>query len=242
MRIRLRIATSAREIPWDEVQRPGRGLLYGLLSEAEPELGAELHRSGLPPFGMVPFGYGAPVFPSAPRRRGVYAAGGLGWWEFGSPMPKVIEAFAKAIASKALFDWGGVAFRIEGVDLIAPPDFATGRAVFRTATPVTMKGSGRSEDGTRTTRQAWLLPTDAEFPAYFAENLRRKALTLELGEDIHLDAITWVGPKRSFAVKNGKKVGAAVQVQLSGDPAILRALWSWGLGQANAAGYGWVAA
>ena len=35
MRIRLRIATSAREIPWDEVQRPGRGLLYGLLSEAE---------------------------------------------------------------------------------------------------------------------------------------------------------------------------------------------------------------
>jgi CRISPR-associated endoribonuclease Cas6 len=31
-------------------------------------------------------------------------------------------------------------------------------------------------------------------------------------------------------------------VELRGDPAALRAAWSWGLGQANAAGFGWVVA
>ena len=87
-----------------------------------------------------------------------------------------------------------------------------------------MKGSGRGEDGVRTTRQAWLLPADAEFPAYFEQNLRRKSATLGLGDDVRLDAITAVGPKRSFAVKGGKKVGATIQVDLVGDPAILRAL------------------
>jgi CRISPR-associated endoribonuclease Cas6 len=131
---------------------------------------------------------------------------------------------------------------VNGTDLVEPPEFGSGRVSFRTTTPVVMKGSGKGDDGTRTTRQAWLLPQDTEFPAYFAQNLRRKAATLGLGDEIHLEAISSVGPKRSFAVKGGKKVGATVQVDLSGEPAILRALWSWGLGQGNAAGFGWVAA
>ncbi|WP_425329410.1 CRISPR-associated endoribonuclease Cas6 [Streptomyces inhibens] len=31
-----------------------------------------------------------------------------------------------------------------------------------------------------------------------------------------------------------------MEVELSGPPKTLRALWSWGLGQANSAGFGWV--
>ena len=241
MRIRVAVVTRAREIPWDEVQRPGRGLLYDLMREAAPDLGEQLHHSGLDPYGMVPFGYGSPVFPGAGRVRGIYAAGGAGTWEFGSPMPAVVEAFANGIASRTLLDWGGTALRVQRIDLIEPPEFGTGRATFRTTTPVVMKGSGRDEHGVRTTRQAWLLPRDPEFPGYFTQNLRRKGATLGLGEEVQLDAITAVGPKRSFAVKDGKKVGATVQVELSGDPALLRAIWAFGLGQNNAAGFGWVA-
>ena len=59
---------------------------------------------------------------------------------------------------------------------------------------------------------------------------------------MELDAITWVGPKRSFAVADGLKPGAPVEAELRGAPETLRAIWSWGLGQANSAGFGWVAA
>jgi CRISPR-associated endoribonuclease Cas6 len=242
MRIHVKIATSARELPWEEVQRPGRALLYGLLRQAAPELGERLHTGGLRPYGLSPLGHGVPIFPDAPRRRGVYAAGGQGSVEFGSPMPAVIEAFAKGMANRSLVDWGGVALQVRSAELVEPPEFASGRATFRTVTPVVMKGSGKNDAGERTTRQAWLLPQDIEFPVYFLQNLRRKATTLGFGEEIHLDAITSVGPKRSFAIKGGKKVGATVQVNLSGEPAILKALWSWGLGQGNAAGFGWVSA
>jgi CRISPR-associated endoribonuclease Cas6 len=242
MRLLVKIGTTATELPWDEVQRPGRALLYDLLRGAAPQLGEQLHTAGLGPHGMVPLGHGVPIFPGATRRRGAYAVGGAGWVEFGSPMPAVIEAFAKGMAGRSLIDWGGVALRVKGIDLVEPPEFGAGRATFRTTTPVVMKGSGKNDDGTRTTRQAWLLPHDTEFPAYFAQNLRRKAATLGLGDEIRLEAIASVGPKRSFAVKGGKKIGATVQVELSGEPAILRALWSWGLGQGNAAGFGWIAA
>lgn len=189
---------------------------------------------------MVPVGYSAPVFPTARRRRGVYAAGGPGFVEFGSPLPEVVEAWARALAGQEVLDWGGVALRLEHVAVFEPPEFHTGQARLRTLTPVVLKGSGRDASGVRTTRQAWLLPREPEFASYFAHNLRRKAETLDLSPDIHLEAVTWVGPKRSFVVGRGAKPGAPVEVELHGDPETLRAVWSWGLGQANSAGFGWV--
>ena len=78
------------------------------------------------------------------------------------------------------------------------------------------------------------------FRSYFAHNLRRKAETLGLEPEIELDRITWVGPKRSFAVGEGVKPGAAVDVELTGPTEQLAAVRDWGLGQANSAGFGWV--
>lgn len=242
MRLRLEIGTSASELPWARVLAPGRGIAYDLLSRTRPELSSRLHDAGWGPYGMVPMGYGAPRFPSARRRHGVYAAGGAGVVEFGSPLPEVVEAWARALQDQEMLDWGGVALRLTGVDLVEPPAFASGQARMRTRTPVVVKGSGRDSSGARTTRQAWLLPLEPEFPIYLAQNLRRKAETLGLAPDVHLDAITWVGAKRSFAVSDGAKPGAPVEVDLHGDPGVLRAIWSWGLGQANAAGFGWVMA
>ncbi|MEE1783257.1 CRISPR-associated endoribonuclease Cas6 [Streptomyces sp. SP17BM10] len=240
MRVQLAVVTAASELPWGSVLAPGRGLVYDVLGRVAPELGRRLHENGEGPRGMAPFGHSAPVFASAPRRRGRYTAGGRGVVEFGSPLPEVVSALAAGFAERELLDWGGVALRLTGAVPLSPPAFASGRAVMRTATPVVMKGSGRDEEGVRTTRQAWLLPTEPEWPGYFQGSLRRKAETLGLDADLNLEAITWIGPKRSFAVGQGAKPGAAVEVELTGAPETLQALWSWGLGQANSAGFGWV--
>lgn len=242
MRLRLEVRTAAEQLPWREFVRPGRGFAYGLLAGADAKLSARLHSEGWGAHRMVPFGHGAPVFPSARRQPGVYAVGGRGCVEFGSPLLAVVQAWATGVAAHRVIDWGGVAFRVDNVQVVEPPPFASGRARFRTTTPVVMKGSGRDLEGQRVTRQAWLMPTDAEFPVYFTGNLRRKAETLGLDPEVTLEAITWLGPKRSFAVSDGLKTGMPVEVDLRGAPETLQAVWSWGLGQANSAGFGWVAA
>lgn len=242
MRLRLEVRTAAEQLPWSDVLKPGRGLAYGLLAEANPELGARLHSQGWGSHRMGPFGHGAPVFPSARRRPGAYAVGGRGRVELGSPLLAVVEAWAKSLAGQRVIDWGGAAFRVEDVQVMEPPSFASGYARLRTTTPVVMKGSGRDMEGQRSSRQAWLLPADSEFPVYFTGNLRRKAETLGLDPDVTLERITWIGTKRSFAVSDGLKTGAPVEVELRAAPETLQAVWSWGLGQANSGGFGWVAA
>lgn len=241
MRLRLDVVTAAKELPWESVLAPGRSLAYDLLASADPQLGRQLHSAGWGPHGMVPFGYGAPVFPSVARRRGTYAAGGKGLVEFGSPLGEVVHAWARGLRHRELLDWGGIALRLINVTMAEPPAFSDGRARMRTLTPVVMKGAGHDGAGERGTRQAWLLPGEPEFAGYFERNLRRKAQTLALSPDIDLISVVRVGHKRSFVVGEGKKPGAAVEVELRGEPETLRAIWSWGLGQANAAGFGWVA-
>ncbi|MFY1686181.1 CRISPR-associated endoribonuclease Cas6 [Micromonospora sp. WMMD730] len=242
MRLRIEVVTSATELPWSNVLAPGRSLAYELLSRTARGLGQQVHANGWGPNRMAPFGFSAPLFPAAVRVRGRYAVGGRGFVEFGSPVPEIVEAWAAALRQCELIDWGGVAFRITRVTPVDPPEFEAGVARMRTATPVVMKGSGRDESGERTTRQAWLLPTDIEFPAYLDQNLRRKLETLGLEAKVALDGLTWVGAKRSFSVGKGLKPGAPVEAELRGDPEGLQAIWSWGLGQANSAGFGWVAA
>ncbi|GGO20265.1 hypothetical protein GCM10010116_40620 [Microbispora rosea subsp. aerata] len=242
MRLRIEVTTAATELAWAKVLAPGRSLAYDLLAREAPELGRQLHSQGVGPYGMVPMGHSAPVFPQATRRRGSYAVGGRGWIELGSPLFEVIEAFTQGIKRRELLDWGGVAFRILNVAPVDPPAYASGRGRFRTVTPVVLKGTGRDDSGRRTTRQAWLLPTDREFPVFFQRNLQRKAESLGLDPEVSLTEISWVGAKRSFSVSQGAKPGARVEVELTGPPETLQAIWSWGLGQANAAGFGWVAA
>ena len=223
---------------------PGRALAYSLLARGAPELGETLHSKGWGPYGLVPFGYGAPLFPAARRRRGTYASDGPGILELGSPLPEVVEGLAAGLASMPVIAWGATAFIVDLIEPVEAPMFSSGRAVFRTVTPVVMKGSGRDELGVRTRRQAWCLPGEPEWDVYMQGNLRRKAETLDVDPELSLETVTWIGPKRSFAVGGGsgggKKPGACVEVVLSGAPETLTALHSWGLGQANSAGMGWI--
>ncbi|WP_204249042.1 CRISPR-associated endoribonuclease Cas6 [Nocardia arizonensis] len=212
-----------------------------MLSQSAPGLAKRLHEQGWGRHGMVPFGYSGPVFPQAKKRRGVYSAGGVGYLELGSPVPEVVAAWSVALSGRELIDWGGVALRIRDITLVeTAAESETAR--LRTRTPVVMKGSGRDDSGVRTTRQAWVLPTEPEFHHYFENNLRRKAETLGMAPEVALEQVEWVGPKRSFTTGDGLKPGAPVEVVLRGNPLVLNAVRDWGLGQANAAGFGWIAA
>ncbi|MCP2170351.1 CRISPR-associated endoribonuclease Cas6 [Goodfellowiella coeruleoviolacea] len=241
MRLRIEVTTQASSIPWDNLLRPGRGLIYNLLSEAAPDLATRLHEEGWGRHRIVPFGHGAPTFPKARRTPGVYGAGGRGWLELGSPLPEVVEAWQRALADRQVLDWGGVALQVRKLVPVEAPAFADGKAEFRTATPVVLKApvlapAGASGGG----RHRELLPYEEGFMEAFHHNLRRKAETLDLDPEVTATR-TWVGAKRSFTVKSGRRVGAPLGVELQGSPALLRALWSWGLGQANPAGFGWIA-
>jgi CRISPR-associated endoribonuclease Cas6 len=239
MRLHLDIATAASELPWSRVLEPGRGVAYDLLARSDPELSWQLHNDGWGMHRMVPFGHGAPRFPSAPHRPGAYAAGGKGVLEFGSPVPAVAEALASALATRELLDWGGTALRVLGMHVVESPGFAGGRATLRTETPVVLKAVSPDQDGDRV---VWVLPTEPLFPECLRRNLIRKAQTLGVSPELELEAITWVGSKRSFAVGGGAKPGAAVEIVLRGEPETLWSLWSWGLGEANSAGFGWIRA
>lgn len=242
MRVQVEVSTRAREIPWKEVLRPGRGVVYDLLAETAPELGKRLHAHGVGRFGLAPFGHSAPRFPDAPKRRGTYSAGGAGLIEFASPVPEVVEALASGLGRTPVLDWGGVALQRKSVAAHEPPEFADGRGVLRSVTPVLVKGPPRRDGHGQPERsQRWLLPGEPEWDVYFVRNLRRKAEALGLNPDVDLDAVLRVGPKQSYAVGHGAKVGAEVDVALSGAPETLQALWSWGLGVATSAGFGAVA-
>src|SRR5690606_24559643 len=240
MRLKVDVVTRATEIPWGQVLAPGRGVAYRMLSLSYPALGQHLHEYGWGTRGMVPFGHSAPAFPSAARVPGRYSAGGRGSIEFGSPLLPVVEAWAWALRDQELIDWGGVVMYIVDIQVMEPPDFSSGRARLRTGTPVVLKAINAGRDG----HPVWVLPNEPDFPACFQHNLDRKLETLGLPGKVRLEGITWVGAKRSMSVGEGrgKKPGAPIEVKLSGDPEALQAIWSWGLGQSNSAGFGWIRA
>ncbi len=240
MRVMVEVTTTATELPWRLVTAPGRGLAYHLLARSAPALATTLHDKGWGPYGMVPLGYGAPLFPYAARRKGAYAVGGPGLIEFGSPLEHLADALAREISRQELLSWGGVAMHITRVGVLEPPTFASGRARMQTRTPVVLKG--RDENGEPADEAKTILPNEQPFARHFNRNLIRKAETLGHIPEISLESIISVGPKRSFTVGRGARTGATVDVELQGNPKVLRALWSWGLGEANSAGFGWVAA
>ncbi|MDO0939133.1 hypothetical protein QQY66_48295 [Streptomyces sp. DG2A-72] len=90
------------------------------------------------------------------------------------------------------------------------------------------------------------MPEDPGYPVALERNLNRRAETFGHEPDIRLEAVTWIGPRRPYRVTgrghSGQRTGVPVEVEVSGGAAALAALWSAGLGQQTAAGFGWVVA
>lgn len=86
MRLRVAVRTTATSLPWENVLRPGRGLVYELLSRGAPEIDRQLHEhgwgeTGMPPLRIqrthVPVGptWPRPLLGGRDRRRGVRQPG-----------------------------------------------------------------------------------------------------------------------------------------------------------------------
>lgn len=230
MRIVLQLRASAGRLAWEEVLTPGRGLVYGALAAHSPELGRRLHDVGYGPHHLRPFAFCPPTFPSAARVARAYSVGGAGWVAFGSPLLVVAEAIAKAVAGRQVLRWGSTPLEIRSVVAVDPPRFITGQAEWHTATPVIVKGDYPDR---------FLLPQDVGWLDGLRGNLQRKAATLGLDDAVEVELL-WVGARRLFRVDGSARIGALVTMRVLAAPDTLGAIWSWGLGQANSAGFGWI--
>ncbi|MCK2245193.1 MULTISPECIES: CRISPR-associated endoribonuclease Cas6 [unclassified Crossiella] len=243
MRLRCQVFTRAQQIPWDALMPKGRGVFYDALRDIDPALAQQLHDIGIGPRGLTPLGYCPPRFDKAKTRgAGIYRAGGQGIVEVGSPLLHITQALAEGLTAQRIWDWGGVALQVGTITPVLPPRFATGTALMRSQTPVMLRSTARDESG-QLRRNNYLLPGDPEWVPYLQINLQRKAEALDLDPDISVEEVTWIGARRRFTTSaTGAKTGAPVEVRLSGAPATLQAIWSWGLGLSCSGGWGWVQA
>jgi CRISPR-associated endoribonuclease Cas6 len=239
MRLRFALDAPPAPVPWDRLAAGSRSALYALLAAGDPDLGAALHAGTwhghlagrVNP--LMPAGAGLPRFPAAPRRKGAYMAGGPGTWETGTPLRRTAIALARGAASARELRWGAARFGVAGVTVLTAPAAESGTVRWRTATPVIARVRGGR----------FLLPGEPGWEDAVAANAALKADALGLPPAVTVELLD-AGPKRSFVTSGtgtGSKTGATAAVRVTGCPALLRALWCWGLGAANSAGMGWIA-
>jgi CRISPR-associated endoribonuclease Cas6 len=196
-----------------------------------PALGQQLHDRGYGPYRLRPFGFCPPAFPRAKRAHGTYTIGGEGSLEFTTPLPEVLEALLKTLATTTELHWGPACLEVKRIDVQEPPPFKAGIAEFRTITPVIVRGDQRG---------TFLLPDDPTWPARVRSNLQRKAATLGLDPTVEVE-LAWTGRRRLYRIDGSARIGSPAVMEVLAAPETLAAIWSWGLGQGNSAGFGWIA-
>lgn len=215
-------------MPWPDVHGPARAVLYTLIGASEPDLARELHDQGWQGSTLRPAGISPPMFTGAVRRRGMYTTSGTGSVWFGSPVPRIAAAILKGLATRKELRWGQATLAVRGKELEWPADHGSGRAEFRSVSPVLVKEESR-----------FLLPGESRYLERLAGNLRHKADLLGLPSDVDVEVLD-AGPRRIFEVAGAQRIGANVRVRITADPAVLGALYEWGIGLNTVQGFGWL--
>jgi CRISPR-associated endoribonuclease Cas6 len=228
MRIRVDVAAAGADVAWRDVHGPARAFLYGLIRENDLELAQELHDSGWQGSTLRPLGISPPMFVGAAPRHGAYTTSGQGSFWLGTPVPVIAAALLKGLAGRKELRWGGLGLQVRGVELEGPPDHRSGWSEFTTVSPVLVKKDSR-----------FLMPGDDGYLDRLTHNLRHKADVLGLPNEISVDVIE-AGPRRGFEVAGAMRIGATVRARVEASPALLDALYDWGLGLATVQGFGWV--
>lgn len=239
MRIDVRLWTRAQTLPWDDLLRPGRDIIYQLLEETAPEMGRQLHQQQWRGQRRVPFNYSMPRFPDSPRKRGQYTSKGPGVWSLSSPFPEIGEALweglVKRMSRNPMLDWNGTALHLSGIDTPRQLKLHTDTVQMRTSTPVMSRnGQGR-----------WLNHDDPEFAGQVQDNLEGKAKLLGL-DTPQLTRIDRIGPRKGYTISSASadprihSQGNLMDATLTGSPEVLSAICDWGLGTRNTVGFGWV--
>jgi len=231
MRIRLHVHTRAA-IGHDDLLRPGRSMLYGMLTAADPTLGQLLHAHQWR--GLAPFGHGGlhldPPEPSG-KRTGII--------EIGTPLAPIGQAWVQTLRTWQFIDWGGAALHLEKWSIMEPPPMPNrGPVRWHTCTPILVRASHG------TTRE--LAPGHKQYMPQLGYNARKKLKSLGLPDRAMVlgikstsDAITYktLGDDKE---DGAPKTGHLATVAVDAHPDALRALWCWGLGHQTSAGFGWI--
>jgi CRISPR-associated endoribonuclease Cas6 len=228
MRFRVDVTTGDPVVAWGDVHGPARAVVYRLIGRHEPVLARELHDSGWKGSTLRPVGISPPMFVGAAREHAAYTTSANGSFWIGSPVPEITSALVKGIAGEKELQWGKLHLAVRGVEFEAPPDHRSGQADFATMSPVLVKHDSR-----------FLLPNDDAYAGRLAHNIRHKADLLGLPGDADIE-VAECGPRRGFDVAGARRIGATVRVRISAAPALLDALYEWGLGLATIQGFGWV--
>jgi CRISPR-associated endoribonuclease Cas6 len=228
MRFWVDVAAKTPQLAWPEVHGAARGVVYELIRGQDAELAAELHDSGWQGSSLRPLGVCPPVFPGAPRKKGVYATSDKGMLRLGSPVPRIAACLLAGLGGCSALRWGSAPLEVLGVRLETAPDHSAGTAVFETASAVVVKHEDR-----------FLLPDDPGYEERLVHNSRHKADVLGLPSDVDIDVVQ-AGHRRMFRTAKGFRIGAPVTVRVHAAPALLDALYDWGLGLATNQGFGWV--
>lgn len=228
MRFYADVAGPDRALPWEYVHGVAHAVVYSVIGDQQPALAAHLHDGGWARTSLRPVGISPPVFTGARRKPSAYMMSPNGRIWFGSPIPAVAASLLAGIASRRELRWGPVTLTIKGAQL-EPTTSPESSAVLETRSPLLVKAK---ED-------RYLLPEDDEFVGALLANIRRKADLLGLPGDAELEVLA-AGPRRSYQVSGGIRIGATAKVRLDADPRLVGALREWGLGLANIQGFGWV--
>lgn len=228
MRFRLDVSASKPELPWADVHGPARGVVYELLRSQDSGLAAELHDSGWLGHPLRPVGISPPLFSGTKARRGVYTTSSNGSVWLGSPIPRVAGCLLAALSGCTELRWGGVKLAIKGLQLESAPDHSSGVGVFEAVSPVLVKHGDR-----------YLLPGEPHYEDRMLHNIRHKADVLGLPSAAGLTVLE-AGPRRRFDVQGAARIGATVKTEVRGAPALLDALYYWGLGLCSIQGFGCV--
>ncbi|MGH3165452.1 MAG: CRISPR-associated endoribonuclease Cas6 [Trebonia sp.] len=188
----------------------------------------ELHDQGWQGSTLRPVGISPPMFTGAVQRHGVYTTSGTGSVWFGSPVPPIAAVILKGLAGLKELRWGAAHLKVLGRELEWPPDHGSGLAEFITQSPVLVKHESR-----------FLLPGDDRYLDRLVHNLRHKADVLGLPNDVSVEVMT-TGPRRTFDVAGAKRIGANARLRLTAAPALLDALYEWGIGLNTVQGFGWI--
>ncbi|WP_231861336.1 MULTISPECIES: CRISPR-associated endoribonuclease Cas6 [Frankia] len=203
-------------------------MAYDLIRGQDPELAEELHERGYAGSPLRPLGISAPQFRGAPKSRGVYATSADGSLWLGSPVPRVASALLAGIAGRQTLRWASLRLTLRGVQLEPTPDHQAGEAVFSTRTPVLLKWEDR-----------YIHPDHPHFAERLSHNLRHKADLLGLPADNDVDVLS-AGPPRKFLVQRAPRHGSTAEVHIRANPALLDAVYDWGLGLGTNQGFGWI--
>lgn len=228
VRFRVDVAADKDVLDWDDVHGPARGVVYHLLRSQDPELATMLHDSGWQGHPLRPVAISPPLFRKTKPRKGLYTTSSEGEVWLGSPIPRIAGCLLAALAGVEKLRWGGVTLSIKGVRMVKTPGHSSGEAVFSSVSPVLVRHEGR-----------YLMPDEPHFVERIVHNIRHKADMLGLPSDVQAEVLD-AGPRRLFNVQKEKRVGATVKMRIAAAPALLDALYDWGLGVCSIQGFGWI--